>query len=153
MSLRKLVGDWVFGCDICQDVCPVNRKSQVTNEPTFRPGEHGYNSIELIPLLSLSPQEFNERFKNSPVKRSKRSGLLRNVCVALGNIRDPKALPALFDSLQDKDPIIRGHAAWAIGEIGGKEATNALSVRANLEADETVLEEISSAIINSRNFN
>ena len=153
MSLRKLVGDWIFGCDICQDVCPVNRKAQVTDEPTFRPGEHGYNSVELIPLLSLSPQEFNETFKNSPVKRTKRSGLLRNVCVALDNIGDPKALPALFDSLQDKDPIIRGHAAWAIGEIGGEESTNALAVRANVETDETVLEEISSAIINSRKFN
>ena len=148
-ALRRLVGDWIFGCDICQDVCPVNRKAQITDEPTFKLGEHGYNSIELIPLLSLSTQEFNEKFKNNPIKRTKRSGFLRNVCVALGNIGDPKALPALFDSLQDQDPIIRSHAAWAIGEIGGEKAINALSLRANTEGDETVLQEISSAITRS----
>jgi len=145
-SLRGLVGDWIFGCDICQDVCPVNRKAQATTEPAFRPGEHGYNSIELIPLLSLSLQEFNERFRNSPIYRAKRSGFLRNVCVALGNIGDPKALPALFNSLRDEDSLIRGHAAWAIGQIGGEAALNALSESANRETDQTVLQEISLAI-------
>ena len=144
--LRPLVGDWVFGCDICQDVCPVNRKAQPTREPAFQPGEHGFPALELLPLLKTTEEEFRARFANSPIKRAKRAGLLRNVCVALGNIGDPKAVPALAEALRHDIALVRGHAAWALGAIGGPEAELALRDALALEADVDVREEIAEAL-------
>ena len=144
--LRPLVGDWVFGCDICQDVCPVNRKAQPTREPAFQPGEHGFPALELLPLLKTTEEEFRARFANSPIKRAKRAGLLRNVCVALGNIGDLKAVPALAEALRHDIALVRGHAAWALGAIGGPEAELALRDALALEADVDVREEIAEAL-------
>ena len=144
--LRPLVGDWVFGCDICQDVCPVNRKAQPTQEPAFQTGEHGFNALELMPLLKITEEEFRERFRNSPIKRAKRAGLLRNVCVALGNIGDHGAVPSLIGALHHDEPLVRGHAAWALGRIGGPEASEALAKALPTEAHEDVREEMAEAI-------
>ena len=118
-DLRPLVGDWVFGCDICQDVCPVNRKTAESLEPAFRQ-RHDFGAPALIPLLDLDDEGFRERFRRSPIKRAKRVGLQRNVCVALGNIGDEAAVPALAKALESQDALVRGHAAWALGRIGGR---------------------------------
>ena len=143
--LRPLVGDWVFGCDICQDVCPVNRKAQPTQEPAFQTGEHGFTTLELLPLLKITEEEFKEKFRDSPIKRAKFAGLLRNVCVALGNIGEQLAVPSLIEALHHDEPLVRGHAAWALGRIRGLEAMNALAKALATEGDANVREEVAKA--------
>ncbi|MEJ5225621.1 MAG: tRNA epoxyqueuosine(34) reductase QueG [Anaerolineales bacterium] len=114
-DLRPLIGNHVFGCDICQQVCPWNRFAR-TGDPAFAP-RPGISAPPLTDELRLTPQDFNRKFKTSPVRRAKRRGYLRNVAVALGNSGDPQALPALQDALSDPEPLIREHAAWAIQTI------------------------------------
>ena len=112
-ELREKIGGWVFGCDICQQVCPWNRFAGA-GDPAF--GKD--SSIHDLPSeLLTSKQDFNRRFKRSPVKRAKRRGYLRNVAVALGNMGDLQALPVLHNALNDEEPIVREHAQWAIKEI------------------------------------
>jgi epoxyqueuosine reductase len=113
VELREKVGDWVFGCDICQMVCPWNRFA-AEGDPAFEEKD------PLRPLteeLTISTQEFNQRFKQSPIKRAKRRGYLRNVGVALGNTGDMLALPVLQNALNDEEPMVREHAQWAIDKI------------------------------------
>ena len=140
-DLRPLVGDWVFGCDICQDVCPVNRKAERGKEASFRK-RHDFDAPALIPLLALDDDGFRERFRGSPVRRAKRVGLQRNVCVALGNIGDPAAVPALSNALRFGEPLVREHAAWALGVIGGGTAKAALAEALRTESDARVAAEI-----------
>lgn len=144
-DMRPLVGDWIFGCDICQDVCPVNRKAEVSLEPAFQQ-RHDFSAPALIPLLELDDEGFRERFRNSPVKRTKRIGLQRNVCVALGNIGDSSAVPALTNVLNTGESLVKMHAAWALGRIGGYEAMSALESALNLPNDADVKEEIRLAL-------
>tara|TARA_B100000809_G_scaffold221836_1_gene230394 strand:- start:623 stop:1072 length:450 start_codon:yes stop_codon:yes gene_type:complete len=140
-----LIGDWVFGCDICQDVCPVNRKAELSLEPAFQQ-RHDFSAPDLIPLLELDDEGFREQFRNSPVKRAKRVGLQRNVCVALGNISDPTAVPALTGALESDSALVRGHAAWALGRIGGNEAKLALRSALGKPQEGEVIEEIQDAL-------
>lgn len=144
-ALRSLLGNWVFGCDVCQEVCPWNRKAPFSEEPVFFP-RPGFLAPKLSALMALTVEGFRCIFRNSPVKRAKRVGLLRNVAVALGNSRDPKAIPALRRGLNDPEPLIRLHSAWALGKIGGKEAFKALC---DAEAYETN-PEVCSAIEKAR---
>ena len=139
--LRPLIGDWVLGCDICQEVCPVNRKAQPGSESAFRQ-RHDFAAPELIPLLDLDDEGFRNRFRNSPIKRAKRVGLQRNVCVALGNIGDPSAVPALERATSSPDTLVRLHAAWALGRIGGRQATEALESALVRENNPEVAEEV-----------
>ena len=148
-EMRPLVGDWVFGCDICQDVCPVNRKAALGLEPAFRQ-RHDFAAPQLLPLLELDDEAFRERFRNSPIKRAKRVGLQRNVCVALGNIGDPTAVPALAKCMNGADALVRMHAAWALGRIGGPEASGALHSAIDREEDPAVLEEIELSLADTR---
>ncbi len=104
------------------------------------------SSPELIPLLSLTEEQFRERFRRSPIRRTKRRGLLRNVCVALGNSGDRQAVPALIGALHDHEPLVRGHAAWALGRIGGEEARQALQDALQREEDGEVCKEIRCAL-------
>jgi epoxyqueuosine reductase len=143
--LRPLVGNHVFGCDICQEVCPYNVKADATDEAAYRP-RPGLHAPELIPLLSLDEAEFRRRFRGSPVGRAKRRGFLRNVAVALGNSKSAEALPALIDALTDEEALIRGHAAWALGQIGFQSALEALQGRLQIEGDAEVRSEIEEAI-------
>jgi epoxyqueuosine reductase len=143
--LRPLVGDHVFGCDICQEVCPYNVKAKPTREASFEP-RPGLYAPELISLLSMSDDEFRERFRGSPILRARRRGFLRNIAVALGNSRDPRAIPALIDALEDAEPLVRGHAAWALGRIGTDPAVRALRARLDKESDPEVKQEIDGAI-------
>jgi epoxyqueuosine reductase len=143
--LRPLVGTHIFGCDICQEVCPYNVKARSTREDAFSPREGLYNP-ELIPLLSLSEDEFRRRFRGSPILRAKRRGFLRNVTVALGNLKRPETVPALIQALRDQEPLVRQHAAWALGQIGSSEALGALERQGKLESDGEVKEEIEGAL-------
>jgi epoxyqueuosine reductase len=142
--LRPLMGDHIFGCDICQEVCPYNVKTKPTSETGYRP-RPGLHAPDLIPLLSLSREEFRKRFHGSPIMRAKRRGFLRNVAVALGNIRSFEAVPALVRALGDEEPLVRGHAAWALGRIGSRQATDALKGRLQVEDDSEVRMELENA--------
>jgi epoxyqueuosine reductase len=115
-ELRAPMGDWVFGCDICQEVCPWNRKSLPAAEPAFQP-RLDLQAPNLVELLGLSEEAFRRRFRGTALMRAKRSGLLRNAAIALGNQRDPTALPALQRALNDPDPLVRDAAQWAIERI------------------------------------
>lgn len=145
-DLRPLVGDWIFGCDVCQDVCPVNRKAATAAPPAFSPEQGIGSRPDLLPLLDLGEEEFRQRFRHTPILRAKRRGLLRNVCVALGNLGDPTAVPALRRALDDPEPLVRGHAAWALGRLGTVEARDALRHRQEIEGDPWVREEIALAL-------
>jgi len=119
-ELRPFVGNWVFGCDICQMVCPWNRFADPVGDPAFIPVKIG-SYPTLIRELELSPQDFNHKFKNSPIQRAKRRGYLRNVAVALGNEGRPESIPALEEALKDAEPIVQNSVAWAIERIQKKE--------------------------------
>jgi len=115
-ELRPLIGDRIYGCDECLEVCPWNRFAQTSREARFL--DSRLEPWDLHELLELTPQEFNRRFKHSPIKRTKRRGLLRNVCVALGNIGTESDLPLLERTAAGHDePLVREHAAWATREI------------------------------------
>lgn len=118
VDLRPKMGDWVFGCDICQEVCPWNRARPDAKEgPLKSPKNDPSASLDLIEVLSLDEQSFRARFRGTPLTRPKRAGLLRNAAVVLGNQRDARAVPALLDALSDPEALIRGHAAWALGQL------------------------------------
>jgi epoxyqueuosine reductase len=145
-DLRPLMGNWIFGCDICQEVCPVNARRVPPDHPEFQPRPEVDSSPALIPLLALTEDEFHARFRGSPIRRAKWAGLRRNVCVALGNLGDPVAVPALVAVLGEEPALVRGHAAWALGRIGGAGAQAALQARAAVEPDGWVREEIALAL-------
>jgi len=147
IPLRAQIGDWVFGCDVCQQVCPWNiRFSPEQGDPGLRSNPESGQPI-LVDELALNPEAFNHKFKDRPVKRAKRRGYLRNVAVALGNTGSELAVPHLEQSLLDEDePLIRGHAAWALGQIGGDQATVALQRAAQTERDPYVLSEIEAVL-------
>lgn len=115
-ELRPLLGDWVFGCDVCQTVCPWNRFAAPEGDPAFKPRED-VPRPDLIRELELTPEEFDRKFKDSPVKRAKRRGYLRNVAVALGNKGEPEAIAALKKAMQEPEPVVQEHAAWAINRL------------------------------------
>ncbi len=147
-ELRPLIGDWIFGCDICQDVCPVNRKAQVGKAyaELTRDADNRARP-ELVELLELDNDGFRERFRQSAVLRAKPAGMRRNVCIALGNIADPATVPPLARVLrEDSSPIVRGHAAWALGRIGTEEAIAALREVTEGETDAGVQGEIEWAL-------
>jgi len=117
-QIRSLMGDWVFGCDICQLVCPWNKPgAEAPNILEDLQPRDELIDINLIEELSLNQEDFSKRFKGSPVKRTKRKGYLRNVSVVLGNLKDKNALQGLRSALEDEEPLIREAAAWAIREI------------------------------------
>jgi epoxyqueuosine reductase len=115
-ELRPLIGDRIYGCDDCLDACPWNRFAKVSREMAFamRPE---VAAMKLRDYLSLDDDKFRRLFRNSPIKRTKRHGLLRNVCVALGNIGSTDDLPALEKAKADSEPLIVEHAQWAIDRI------------------------------------
>lgn len=144
-DLRPLMQTWVFGCDICQDVCPHNVLVKNGIHEEFAP-RRDVAYPDLIELLHIDESTYRQRFKHSAIKRAKRQGLRRNAAVALGNLKDARAVPALAQALADGDPIVRGHAAWALGQIGGGNAQAALRARLADEDDTEVMEEIRQAL-------
>ena len=118
-NLRSFIGRWVFGCDICQTVCPWNRFSSSDGDPALAPREDVLHP-NLIRELDLTSEDFNRKFRNSPVKRAKHRGYLRNVAIALGNSQNLAAGPALKKALNHPEPMVREHAAWALKRIENK---------------------------------
>lgn len=117
-EMRPLIGNRVYGCDECLDVCPWNRFAQTTKEARFMAPAKAMNSgDDLHELLEITAPEFKRRFARSPILRVKRRGLLRNVCVVLGNIGTVDDLPALRRAEQHEEPLVREHAAWAVRQV------------------------------------
>ena len=143
-ELRDGMQDWVFGCDVCQDVCPWNRKSSDTTVTEFQPADD-LSPLDLRWLLSLNDDEFRQRFRKTPFDRPGRSGLLRNAAIAAGNSGDVSLIPPLVQCLTDEEPLVRGAAAWALGKLGGEAASDALRNAAMIEANRDVHAEIESA--------
>src|SRR5205807_4667682 len=119
LELRPLIGDRIFGCDDCLDACPWNRFAKVSRESAFA-ARKSTTAYALRDYLRLDGAEFRDLFRNSPIKRIKRRGFLRNVCVALGNVGTSEDLPALERAAHDSEGLIVEHAAWAIERIRGR---------------------------------
>lgn len=141
-DVRSLLGNWIYGCDICQDVCPFNRFARPAAEAAFRPADMDAVAPPLLDILALDDNAFNERFANSPIKRIKRARLVRNACVAAGNWGDPSVVPALAKLLQDPEAIVRGHAAWALQQIDDPQARATIANALDGEQDPQVKQEL-----------
>lgn len=118
-ALRSGMGEWVFGCDVCQDVCPWNRRTPAASEcdrESFDPLPEA-NPLLLIPLFDLNDEQFRQRFRRTPLWRAKRRGILRNAAIALGNQRCREALPALHLARQSEEALVSEACAWAIEQI------------------------------------
>jgi epoxyqueuosine reductase len=133
LELRERIGALIYGCDVCQEVCPYTRKfSRPLSELAFgaRPTIAGKDARTVArEFLGMSPSEFAELFKGSPMKRAKLRGLKRNSAVVLGNVGTSEDVPPLVAALDDAEPLVRAHAAWALSRIGSDEALEALRAR------------------------
>jgi len=136
-ELRPLLDNWIFGCDLCQTACPWNEGAT---------GADAWLAPHLPSLLSLDADGFRARFAGTALERTRRRGLLRNVAVALGNSGNPEALPSLIAALGDAEPLVRGHAAWALGRLGSATARAALERTRWREDDAAVTSEIEAAL-------
>lgn len=146
LELRRQMDGWVFGCDVCQQVCPWNRFAGSTVDVAFLPTTTKPRP-DLVEEMDLSATEFNRKFVHSPITRARRRGYLRNVAVALGSFRLPGAASTLENTLiNEPEPLVRAHAVWALGQLGGTAALSALEMAAQKEADEGVKLEIQSAM-------
>jgi epoxyqueuosine reductase len=140
-AMRPRLDNWVFGCDVCQEVCPWNDDATAT-APV---------NDELMPslanLMALDDDGFRHQFGKSAIKRTKRRGLLRNAAIALGNSGNPAAVPVLARSLAgEREALVRAHAAWALGRLGGSAARDALEHARRRDPDDSVVDEIGLAL-------
>jgi epoxyqueuosine reductase len=122
-ELRPLLGDWVYGCDVCHEVCPYTRAARIEPDPAFLPAtiDNAYPSLSW--LLTMTEAEFRATYAGTPVPRAKRRGMARNAAVALGNVGTDNDIPLLEHVLTTHDePLVRLHAAWALGRLGGHRA-------------------------------
>ena len=146
-ELRPQLANWIFGCDVCQEVCPWNEKFAHPREDLVE---------ELFPslpeLLTLDEAGFRARFGHSAIRRTQRRGLLRNVAIALGNSRNPAAIPSLRTALHDPEPLVRSHAAWALGRFQEQEAGVALQQHLCHEEDERVRSEVEMALATEKDL-
>ena len=125
-ELRPLMGNWIYGCDVCQEVCPWQRFARPTGERFFQTAGPGRAAPVLLDLIGMDEETFRQRYGGSPIFRGGRGRLLRNAAVALGNWGNEQAVPALVSALSDVESLVRAHAAWALGRIGGQAARKAL---------------------------
>jgi len=153
-DLRSQIGSQIFGCDICQQVCPWNQRFGKEREilPEFQAVESLQN-LNLTGELQIKDKEFQAKYQDSPMKRTKRRGYLRNIAVAIGNQKLQEAVPALLAALNDSEMLIRAHAAWALGQIGGDQSLAALKIRLSVETDPRVQTEINLALKNLSGMN
>lgn len=144
-ELREGLGTWWFGCDVCQDVCPWNRHA--APEHSAVDSTESQAVVDLHEVIAMDDEAFRQRFRRTPMWRTKRAGAIRNATYVLGNQRDATALPQLVRLLRsESDPTIRGAAAWALGRIGGGLAKQALAAQRETEVDSAVRAEIEGAI-------
>ena len=130
MEIRPLMGPWVFGCDVCQEVCPYTAAAAVAEDPDLRPAHPDNAFPPLDWLLAMTPDEHLARYAGTAVMRAKRRGLARSAAVAIGNAGDRAMVPVLAEALRTHDEsLVRGHAAWALGRLGGRAARQALQAR------------------------
>jgi len=142
-ALRPKMGDWIFGCDLCQEACPVNDPPGAAGLPEFTPADEDAAFPDLVALLELDEGAFRRHFAGRAILRAKYAGFLRNVCIALGNVGGRGAAEALGRALEHREALVRGHAAWALGRLG---AWQPLRSRREQEADPWVREEIDQAL-------
>ncbi len=145
-ELRPHLGNWVFGCDVCREVCPWERFAVRALTPEFYPAEADRAAPRLADLLALDEAAFTRRFGSSAVARAGRERLVRNACVAAGNSARPGLAPALQARLQDASPLVRGHAAWALGRLLGAAAAQPLRAALQHEPDEQVRAELAASL-------
>jgi epoxyqueuosine reductase len=150
IELRSSMGDWLFGCDVCQEVCPWNSHAPESKETAFQP-RTAANPLDLIPLFDLDEESFRARFRHTPLWCPRRRGLLRNAAIALGNHPTAAAIPALIRGLNDEEPLIRSACAWALGNYAEPTAAAALSDRRAVEVDPSVSAELENAIPLAKN--
>jgi epoxyqueuosine reductase len=142
---RAELGDHLFGCDICQEVCPWNHDAPQAREPAFRP-RRAYEGLSLADLVRMSEEEFRRLFAGSAMRRAKRRGLVRNALIVGANTADGEVIQQASRAMEDADPVIRGAAAWALGVSGGRSATGRLERARQREVDPQVGEEIEQAL-------
>ena len=143
---RKIIGNRLWGCDTCQTVCPVNDRKAAHLHPEFAPQSHIGTAMDLPSVLLMTKAEFRRWFGSTAMAWRGKAVLQRNAAVALGNSRDQAAVPPLVASLRDRKPLVRGHAAWALGQLGGQEAHGALEDLLRVETDAWVREEAELAL-------
>jgi epoxyqueuosine reductase len=141
-DLRPLIGSWVYGCDVCQDVCPWQRFALPTQESAFIPVDPDWIAPKLLDLLAMDENTFKGRFAGSAIVRIKRDRMVRNACIAAGNGHDEALLPTLIRLLEDASPLVRGHAAWAVRQIAGEAARPMLEKTYVAEPDSEVRSEL-----------
>lgn len=149
-ELRKAVGNWIFGCDICQDVCPWNlRFARPTTDHAFQ-SRTEFANPNLADFLSMDDREYQSITRGSPLKRAKRLGLQRNATVVAGNMENHASVPVLKTTLiQNPNPMLRAHAAWALAKIMGDLSNEALRIALSLEEDPMAVNEIELALASS----
>lgn len=141
-DLRPRFGNWIFGCDICQDVCPFQRFTPEAEEVAFMAFELDRIAPKLIDVLALTTDTFNAIFRRTPIERVKRERLVRNACIAAGNWQDKQTIPYLIQLLYDNSALVRGHAAWALWQTMGLDSSKLLTDLYHRDDDETVRTEI-----------
>ncbi|MBC7812594.1 MAG: tRNA epoxyqueuosine(34) reductase QueG, partial [Burkholderiales bacterium] len=145
-ELRPLMDNWIYGCDICQNVCPFERFAAPTDEFAFLPLDLDRAAPLLLDVLALDDDRFMARFHGTPIERIKRERLLRNACIAAGNWQDETAIAPLTNLLNDASALVRGHAVWALAKVAGEASRSALLDLQSRETDANVLAEIESAL-------
>lgn len=149
VELRPGLRDWVFGCDLCQDVCPWNVRAPVSADPDQQPSIH-HAQLDPVELLHLTEAEFREHFRGTPLERTGRACMARNAAIVLGNARDRAVVPDLIASLEhDPAEIVRAAAAWALGQLRTEPAIAALEQRFRDEPADDVRTEIRDALARS----
>lgn len=143
--LREPMGEWVFGCDVCQDVCPWNGRAPLSSETAFAPAD-GLNPMDLCELFALDGAAFRERYRHGVFWRPRRRGMLRNAAIALGESRSAQGLRALMIGLSDDEPVVRGACAWSLGRYEESAARDALRKRLPVENDDSTRHEIERAL-------
>ena len=145
-ELRPDFGNWIFGCDICQDVCPFQRFAKETDEVAFLPFDINRVAPMLTDILMSNEESFRAMFRRTPVERVKRERIVRNACIAAGNWRDERAIPHLIQLLYDNSALVRGHAAWALWRTMALDSSKLLTDLYHRDDDERVRGEVAALL-------
>jgi len=141
-DLRSDFGNWIFGCDVCQDVCPFQRFAPETDEVALLPFDLNRVAPKLTHILMFTAAAFRQMFRRTPIERIKREQMVRNACIAAGNWKNEQAIPYLIQLLYDDSPLVRGHAAWALWQTMELDSSKLLTDLYHREDDERVRCEI-----------